>query len=596
MSEKIPPKEIENTLEKNTEKPPTNNFQYGFVVIFYAFVLGVIIALMAGNYELSFKFLAKFWHDSNSLLPDLPSWVLYGLGPFLACPFLYFILSRIPEKRQHNPADIITGIHVYNGQIDAKSSLYSALASVFSIGFGFSVGYYAPTVQLGAGAGFILHRFRWFSPAYLYISIGAGAAAAIAAIFHSPIGAVVFVHEVLLRFFSIRAFAPITIAAVTSYIVSSKFFDKVIVFKVPPHYLADTSTYLAAAVAGVLAAVVGVGMIKSILKLQQFNQKRQHGLFKQLLMAAFLTSIIIMLIPQSAGSSLQSLQEIISGDIALLSLLLFIFLAKLCATTIAFGFGVPGGIFGPTIFIGATLGALVGNISELFYPDLIDSQQILIITTMAAMISAVLGAPIAMILIIIEITGDFQIISVVMLAVVMANITAYRFMGTSSFFDIQLKSRGFDFEAGRDCVYTEQINIHHLVEDDYIALGIDTPLEEAEKLMLDKHQNIVFVTDNDGNLLGQAKLVDIEFYQREMSEDGEPKTLSKVTQTNIPMIYQATSLWQAMQIMTTANTNLLPVIDGENNRQLLGVIHNNDLVKEYFTYMRRLRTQENATR
>ncbi len=587
MSEKIPEKEVKNA--------PTKSFQYGFGVVLYAFILGVVIALMAGYYELSFKFLAKFWHEANTLLPNVPPWILYGLGPFLACPILYFILSRIPEKRQHNPADIITGIHVYNGRINAKASLYSALSSIFSIGFGFSVGYYAPTVQLGAGAGFIMHRLRWIRPAYLYISIGAGSAAAIAAIFHSPIGAVVFVHEVLLRFFSIRAFAPITIAAVTSYIVSAKFFDKVIFFQVPPHYLANTSTYLVAAIAGILAAVVGVAMIKSILILQQFNKKRKHGLFKQLLIAAFFTALIIIMIPQAAGSSLQSLQDIIAGKTIILSLLLFIFIAKFCATTIAFGFSVPGGIFGPTIFIGAALGALIGNVSELLYPALIDSQQILIITTMAAMISAVLGAPIAMILIVIEITGDFQIISVVMLAVVMANITAYRFMGTSSFFDIQLKSRGFDFETGRDCVHTEQINIHNLIEKDYIALEIDTPLAEAEKHMLDQHHNLVFVTDRDGNLLGQAKLVDIEFYQREAAEDEKEHTLSKVTQTNIPKVYQATSLWQAMQAMTTANTNFLPVIDGENNPQLLGIIHNNDLVKEYFTYMRRLRVQENAT-
>ena len=123
---------------------------------------------------------------------------------------------------------MITGIHINNGKIDEKSSFLTVIASIFSIGFGFSVGYYGPTAQLGAGTGYLFHRLSAIKPSHYYVSIGAGTAAEIAAVFHSPIGAVVFVHEVLFRFFSIRAFAPITIAAVTSYIVSSKIFDKLI--------------------------------------------------------------------------------------------------------------------------------------------------------------------------------------------------------------------------------------------------------------------------------------------------------------------------------------------------------------------------------
>lgn len=585
-------------LEQKTVSPPSGSLaHYGIGVIVYAIVLGAVVALIAGTYEMSFRVLAKFWHDSNFLLDSVPQWLLYGVGPFLAIPILYFIITRIPEKRQHNPADIITGIHIHNGQLDAKSSILSAVASVFSIGFGYSVGYYGPTVQLGAGLGPVMHRLKWIRPAYLYISIGAGTAAAIAAIFHAPIGAVVFVHEVLLRFFSIRAFAPITIASVTSYIVSNKLFDKAIFFDVPLQFAPDTPTYVIAAVAGVLAAVIGIGMIQSILRLQQWSKKNVPSLMMQYFVAAAITALLITNLPQAAGSSMQAMQHVLDNQGFTLTLLLMIFLAKLIATITAFGFNIPGGIFGPTIFIGAALGGLISQSIGIISPNLIDSQHIIIISTMAAMISAVLGAPIAMILIVVEITGNFQIISVIMLAVVMANITAYRFMGTSSFFDIQLKSRGFDFETGRDRLYTENHNISEIISSDYLAIVNSTPLAEAENQMLMAHKNLAFVIDEEGNLLGQAYLVEIEYYFRESdTETAKTATLTKVTHKDIPVLYKATSIWDAMKQISDVRGNFLPVVDGENNPKLLGVVENGTLIKQYFAHLKTLRTQENVVR
>lgn len=569
--------------------------QMGLGVVVYAVILGAVVALIAGYFEISFRLLAGFWFQIIDFLDFIPRWLLFGLGTFIACPILYYILLQIPERRQHTPADIVAGIHLDNGNIDAKSSLLSVLAAIFSLGFGFSVGYYGPTVQLGAGAGFLLHRFKWISPAYYYISIGAGVAAAIASIFQAPIGAVVFVHEVLLRFFSVRAFAPITIAAVTSYIVSNHFFDKAIFFDISSHYQPETTTYFVAAFAGVLAAIIGVLMIRMIIGLQNSVNNSQLGLFRQLLVGAALTSLIIIAVPEAAGNNLTAIDNVLSGTAFSLLALIAIFFAKLFATTIAFGFGVPGGIFGPTIFVGAALGGLIAGIVELAFPSLVSADQIIIITTMAAMISAVLGAPIAMVLIVVEITGDFGIISVVMLAVVMSNITAYRFMGTSSFYDIILKLRGFDFELGRDRVYAENHYVNDLVSDDYLALKLSLDMITAEKQMLAAKRNVAFVTDDEGKLLGQVRLVDIEYYRREKAlTDKSADDLSHVIHKELTVIYPGTSVWEALEIIGHEKKYYLPVVDSEVNPKLLGVVHNSSLIERYMAYNKRLRTQESA--
>ncbi len=576
--------------------PPTPENTQSFVhfklgIIVYSVLLGVVVALIAGGYEISFRWLAALWHSEQGILSALPSWLRYALGPFLACPILYVLVKRIPEQRPYTPADIITGIHIDDGQINAQAVLLSAGAAIFSIGFGFSVGYYAPIVLLGAGAGFLLHRLKWISPVYYYISIGAGAAAAIAAIFHAPIGAVVFVHEVLFRFFSIRAFAPITIAAVTAYVVSTKLFNKAVFFDIAPHYAPQAPAYLAGALAGVLAAVVGVLMMRSIFQVQQFNRQRHWGVMQQLLFAATITAVLVSLVPQAAGSHFQALHQILGGTVLSLGLLLAIFAAKWLATVMVFGCNVPGGIFGPTLFIGTALGALLANTLVLFVPDLADSVQILSIATMAAMLSSVMGAPIAIILIVIEITGDLQIVSVVMLAVVMANITAYRFMGTSSYFDLLLKSRGFNIEAGRDRLYAEHHGIGEIISDNYVALSADSSFDAAQKAMLQADKTEAYIIDESGNLCGRVRLVDVEFYRAQMPDDNH---LAAVIQTDPPCLYRQTSIWQAMQLMTQSNSRRLPVVDGENNPKLLGIVDNHRLMRCYFDYLNNLRAKENV--
>lgn len=580
--------EMHATKAKPTNRYDVSWFLDGIGSVLYALVIGVLVSLIAGYYEIGMKFFAQFWHEDNPLLIDVPKWLFYGIGPFLAVPLLYGIILLIPEKRQHNPADLITGIHVRNGYIDARSGLLSALAAALSLGFGFSVGYYAPIVLLGAAVGYGVHLLIRLNPLYLYISIGAGSAAAIAAIFHAPMGAVLFVHEVLLRFLSVRAFAPITIAAVTAYILSSKLFDKVLFFDVAWHYQPETSTYLWAALTATLAAIIGTYMLKLALMIQKYTHQKSFNLWQQLFCGAFFTAIIITSVPQVAGSSLQSMNGVLGNSYSL-SFLLVIFAAKIIATMVAVGFGIPGGIFGSMIFIGAALGALITALIQFYMPQWIDNEQILMITTMAAMVTAVMGSPIAMIVIVMEITGDFGIISVVMLSVVVANITAYRVLGSTSFYDIQLITRGFNIEGGRDRLYSEHQGIRDVISDDYVKADINMRLEEARDLMLSHNKTAAYIEEG-GILRGKIFLTELDACLKTEPES----SLSSLVHEEPTVILQNASLWQAMEQMTQSGNYCLPVVDGQSNYKMLGVIYNSDLMSRYFTYLRNLRCQENV--
>ncbi|MPV85211.1 chloride channel protein [Ostreibacterium oceani] len=583
--------------------PSFSTLQNSLGIIVFSVLLGAVIAIITAGYEFAFIHLSVYWqalteHLSQQLSQQLPQWIsinqslIYATGPFLAVPFIYLLINRIPEKRQHNPADLITGIHTNQGKINASACVLGAVASIFSIGLGFSVGHYVPSVQLGAGIGYWAHKVKWIHPQFVHISLGAGAAAAIAALFHAPLAAVLFVHEVLFRFFSVRAFAPITIAAVTAYTISHYFFERTIVFDMGAAFTPIPSHYLFAAIAGAVAALVGIFLIRSILHVQRFCHQRQISHVRQLLIAASITALIIAFYPQIAGVNTSAQQQIIQAELTLVSILLVLFVLKFIATVAAIGFGVPGGIFGGAIFIGLALGGLLVTLVNTYSPYQIQDPQILILTTMAAMLSSVLGAPITMIVITIELTGNFHIISVVMIAVVIANIVSFRFMGTSSYFDVLLKSRGFDVDAGRDQRYAETHSIYSLISHDQLSIDQATSLKQAETQMADNNAETAFVIDEDNNLLGELHFLDLKLFQLDHPDDTD---LVAATNPADNHLYPTTSVWQALQAMKKTNAPFLPIVDGENNPVLLGVLHQQALFDYYFDMLTMLRDQENAT-
>lgn len=561
--------------------------------------LGSAVGLIAGTFELSFKTISLFWQNYQIDFLPLPPWVIYAIAPFLALPLLYVILRFIPEQRPHNPADLIAAIHINRGAISLRSSLLTVLGAVISLSFGFSVGYYAPTLQLGASAGALLNRagnklqrFKKQQAQPSFIHVAAGGAAAIAAIFHSPIAAVVFVHEVLLRFFSVRAFAAITLSAISAYLVSSHFFHKAIFFSVPSHYASDLKTYVFAAVFAVIAALFGTLLIKSIMLIQAQSNRFQLGLFSQLVIATVIIASLVGFFPEIAGSNSLMMQQVLNAKPFGFAFLALILLVKFIATVSALGLRVAGGIFGPTIFLGATLGSLCAEVGVLIFPELAFSRDVLVITTMAAMITSVIGAPISMILIVIEITGNFHLISVVMLSVVVANLVDYVLMNSSSFFDILLKTRGMDFDSGRDKVFAEHKGIVELITEEYLTFTPNQKAQECEQLLLQHKQEMAFVVDDNHNLLGQVRLLEIERICKENPE----AIIEEVQEQPLEILYRNTSIWQAMKQMYNANNRELAVIDGENNPKLLGVVYPKVLMASYFSYLEALRSSENLTK
>lgn len=554
-------------------------------------VIGAAVAGATGVFDTLVYHLSTIWQ--NNLLASklgVPNAWLRASLPIIAIPFIVFVLRRIPGERQHSQADIIEGIHVHQGVLDLKSAWYSIVGALISLGSGYSVGQYGPTVQQGSAVAYGFLKVKWFHTRNVHVWIAAGVAAAIAAIFHAPIAAVVFAHEVILRFFSIRAFAPITISAVSSYVISSEVFHRTTFLNSTDHVITTPLIYGFVIALAIFAGMLGTLFIRSILTIQLISKRQQIPLTYRITLAACIMSVIAYYFPDAMGISAYFLHGIVNQYEITASIIATILIVKFIATVSSIGLGVPGGVFSPAIFIGALLGSLTTQLLSQYLPGGYTATGLLTITTMAAMASAVMGAPISMILIVLEITDNFTLTSAVMLAVVIANITAYRLIGAYSFFDAQLKARGINMEVGRDLMYLKQHNIHHLISNNFIKINAETGLREAEVQLLEQRQSSAYIVKTDNQYKGKIHLIDIRHALREGEHD---KTVLDIAQVGGEELYRLSTIWEAIELMGRFDGTLIPILESPENPTLIGVLYESALISEYLKNIRRIRAHEN---
>lgn len=554
-------------------------------------IIGILVAMATGIFNQTIRFISMGWQSNQlAFILDVNTAWVRALAPIIGAPFLIYILYKIPDKRQHSQTDIIESIHINQERFSLKSSFYSVIGALVSLGSGYSVGQYGPTVQFGASLGYLSNKFAVFKDHYMHVCIGAGVAAAITAIFHAPIAAVVFTHEVIFRFFSVRAVAPITISAVTSYIFASEVFHISTFLGNDNTYIATPATHISVAISAVLAGIIGTIFIKSTITAQVVLARRKTSIVKKISLAAILMALTAYYIPEVMGISSYFLHSVINNYQITLTLLLIVFIAKLLITICTVGLGVPGGVFSPALFLGAVLGAIISELSTLYLPIEFHDSGLLIITTMSAMAGAIMGAPISMILICLEITGNFGVTSAVMLGVVLSNILAYRILGVNSYFDAQLKARGINMSIGRDMLYLERRRIMPLVDTEFPYINGDTALKEVEIQLLERRQTTTYLVDDEGRYIGRLTLLEVRAQLRQAANAN--KLASEFATQDGQCLYRLSSIWEAVELMGQFDGTHIPVLESPENPKLLGALYESRLIKAYLSDIQQLRRRE----
>ena len=546
-------------------------------LILVGVVFGLVVAFVAHFFVLGVQFFTNFRAVVAPIQIsgfELHYAQFFTLGIVALC--IIAIKKNLGIARWHGPADSIHAAHRTDNELDIKSGLSSTLVAFLSASGGASVGQYGPLVHFGAVIGSALKRFSR-SGISTDIFIGCGVAAAISAGFNAPIAGVIFAHEAIIRHFSLKAIAPIAIASCVAAGVTELFWGGTTLFEIGG-FDGDLSTLLPIAlVLGPFFAVLALGFMLSVRRVAAFTASGRFTPAQAVLIAAAITATGGAFVPETLGLGGETVRGAIGMQYTLAFLFVVLFL-KIVLTSVCLGMGLFGGIFSPSLVIGAAGGAIALHILASLGLDLPGAVGI-VICGIAAVSSSVIGAPIAGTIIILELTGSYEFALLAMISIVTSVLTSHLLFG-NSFFDRQLLDRGIDISSGRTGLEMMERNIETIVHQDYCRLNPEDSSQTAINLLIESGSTEAYIIGPDKGFLGKVALQTLL--------KGAPDGLAMAEQEVDPIsIKSDASLQQAMEIAVDFVGESIPVIDRISGR-LIGIVTEADLFRDYLALQNRV--------
>lgn len=525
-----------------------------------------------------------------SQIADISQWVQLQIGNVTglfvvmgtAGLMVGFMVSRwASEAKGHGVPEVMEAIALRNGRIRPRVAAVKVLASSLTIGAGGSAGREGPIVQVGSALGSTLGQLLHFSRERVQTLVACGAAAGIAATFNAPIAGAIFALEVILGKFTVRYFGAVVISSVAAGIVGRIYLGDRPAFLVPayPFHPSELPIYV---VLGVLAAVVAVIFIRLLYWMEGVFEQWQLSQPLKAALGMMLTVAVALLLPgrQVLGPGLEFIGETIAEDFSLsLGLMAMLLLLKLLATSFTLGSGNSGGVFAPSLFMGAILGGIVGSVAHNIWPDVAINPGAYAIVGMAAVLSGAARAPITAVLIVFEMSNDYKLILPLMLATVLATLLAEHLF-TESIYTLKLRLKGINLERGRDLDLLQNVPVRDAMTPDPYVVQEDMPVTQLGDFLQKTHHHSFPVVDKKGQLVGMVSLSDYERAVENSQVDGT--TVSSIaTMRPLLTVYEDEALSEAIQRLAVRSVNKMPVVTRENPTRVVGVIRRNDIVKAY---------------
>ncbi len=414
-----------------------------------------------------------------------PAWQIIA-GPTIGGIIVGLILAFVSrERRAQGMSDVIAARAVKGAHMPWRTGLTSAIISAISLGAGASAGREGPAVHLGATIASVLgSKFNLPFPARR-ILLGCGAAAAVSASFNAPIAGVIFAHEVILGHYAVSALAPIIMSSVIATTVTRFYHGDFPTFAIPVYHINSNWEFPAFLLLGLICGLVAVGLQTTISRADQTARAIPMPIWLRPVIGGLAIGILAVFIPEIIGVGYEATNLALREKYTLGFLFVLLFAKTLAiAITLASRFG--GGIFSPSLYLGAVAGGAFGLIAASVYPDLSSTSGVYSLVGMGAVAGAVLGAPLSTVLIVFELTGEYEITIALLLAVSVATITLKAIFG-QSFFSWQLSMRGLFLDHGP----------HTRIIKTWTVREFLTPLEKDEKPDLSEFADRPKLTPDD---------------------------------------------------------------------------------------------------
>lgn len=527
--------------------------------------------------------------DENmvNVVADSPAWLVV-LTPALGGLLVGILIHVLEGQRYHGIADVMESCAVKGARMDVRSGAGAAIAAAISMGSGAPVGREGPAVHIGASISAWLAEKIGFQQSDSLALLGCGAAAAVTASFNAPIAGVLFALEVVVGYYTMRVFAPVVIASAASVMVRHNILSDYSLFHLPTLEINSLWEMPVFGVLGIASAGFVLAMIFLVGKIQDLWAISSFPLWARPAIAGLLIGAIATQMPHILGSGFEAIDQTLNQSL-LPGALFALLLVRLVGTGVALGSGFAGGVFTPSLVFGAILGGLVWFGVTLIFPTMVSVQGVYSIVGMGALASAMLGAPISTVLIVFELTANYDVTIAVMFAAAMAS-TTMQLSPHTSYFRWQLSRRGINITTGRDQSLLRTKTLEDLVKQECSYISADDKVIDTERqLSHTRHRAAILINDKN-EFMGSASL---RLLVAASIDHGFDARTSSVLSPAEVCVSEHTNLVVALQTMADHNLDYLPVVgDVETDRRFKGVVYSADLMKAHYNVVRDARAEE----
>ncbi len=572
------------------------------------YILAALTGAVSGLVAVIFRFSVYGLTTIFSVIPDYIGILGWILVPVMGSAVSGFLTTRYaPEASGHGVPEVMESYVLEGGKIRPRVPIIKTISAAFTIGSGGSCGREGPIAQIGSGTGSSLAQFFKLSRRDTRTLVVCGLASGIAATFGAPLGGALFGVEVLVGELSGVSVIPVILASVIGVAVANGLFgSEAGSFIAPPLALSSYSELLFYFIMGLVFGFVSKVWVRLLYSFEAFFGKlKTSEYFKPViggLLIGLLATWVIVLegifgysgvftahspyVPAVMGSGYAFINAALLGSVSFLALITFGVL-KMFATAFSIGSGGSGGVFAPTLFMGAGIGGALGMLFNWIAPDIAPHPMAYALVGMAAMFAGAAHVPVTCIVMIMEMTGDYALILPLMISVASSYIIAVSVMPESIYTE-KLRLRGINLKRGLYIDALRSIRVEDIMTRNPVTLSPDMTAEEALHMLTTTHHTKFPVVDSDGRIVGT---VIAEVLEERHSTTGEPLRVRDLLDKDFLVVDLDTTMDEVLHMMMEKKEGHAVVLDPNDPTKMIGFLTKTDVFRAYESAIAALRLE-----
>jgi len=534
---------------------------------------GFVTAIVAVMLDKSIRLLTIYFGTNTAF--TLKAFIFGLVATFISG---WITTRKYPSTAGSGIPGARVALAVFNGKLPFFSSIAKFFVSILSLSSGFSLGREGPTVAIGASVGSNIGTFFHMSKKRVKSLLAIGAASGLAAAFNTPIAAVVFTLEEVVGDLNARMLGSIVIAAVVASVTSQALQGHTNAYPEIHYAIRNYREMFFFIGVGITASIMGVLWVKSVLFYRKFSLNFLHGHKLGLIMLTFLAMAGLSFVePKALGMGHSSIEELLLSLIYDWRVLIALFGFKFLASVLCYGSGISGGLFMPILLLGASLGGVLGTGAQLQFGDLSPHSGAMAIIGMGSFFAAVTRSPFTSIIMVFELTRDYNVIIPLMISNIFSFALASRIHKGSVYENIS-EQDGIHLPTRDDNELLESLTVEEAMIKEPITLSAQLSIKEAREKVRD---SIVsgFPVLKDGVMIGIISIADIgqAYAKRKKGQS----TIEDICTKGVIKVYPDQSLLVAFHKLNQFNISRLPVVSRLNDKRLVGIISPEDIVNKF---------------